>query len=228
MKRNILATSITIIGIMVLIAKQLSASEFHRYYAFIIPYVLSNSALLLMLVVSFRTKVKEVNTNNLMFLICLAAANLPIFVSFFGATLSHPDPDLKVGMIASLLSLAAIPFYIPAVINLGRRISILPVASALETGGIYSFSRHPLYSTYIYWYVMQIFILQSWAILAISIIQIAFQVCRARAEEDILEKNFPEYRNYKEQVLWIGRNPLYKKTDGALIGAGRMPGRKSI
>jgi protein-S-isoprenylcysteine O-methyltransferase Ste14 len=39
----------------------------------------------------------------------------------------------------------------------------------------------------------------------ISIIQIALLVLRAKYEEKILEKNFPEYKEYRATVGWIGR-----------------------
>jgi protein-S-isoprenylcysteine O-methyltransferase Ste14 len=209
MAKNITATLITIIGIIFLIAKQISASEFHKYYAFIIPYAISNSVVLITLIMSVRTRVKDVNSENLTFIICVAAANLPIFVSIFGASLANPEPVQIFRKCAVFLSLAAIPLYIAAVISLGSRISVLPVASALETGGLYSFSRHPLYCIYIYWYIMQVFMLQSWSIVLISAIQISFQIYRAKAEEKILEKNFPEYSLYRQQVWWVGR-PAYR------------------
>lgn len=109
------------------------------------------------------------------------------------------------------LNLLTMPIYLISLIELGSSLSVLPEANRLKTTGIYSFSRHPLYSCYIFWYVMQNLICQSWIILFVSIIQISIQIIRAKQEERILAKNFPEYGEYKAKVLWFGRNPFYEE-----------------
>jgi len=185
--------------------------RFTEYYVFfLIPYILSNTAMLTMLLLSLKNKPKEINDSNGMFFICLVVANFPLIIALFGTNLAGSHINEKVRTLASYLAIGAIPFYFFAVINLGKNLSVLPEANALKTSGIYSFSRHPLYSTYIYWYITQIFILQSWIIVVLSIIQITLQIIRAINEEKILQRNFPAYGTYKKQVWWIGKNVFSK------------------
>jgi len=205
--KKIIATLFSMCLILLFIVQQIRAYQFVEYYViFVIPYILSNMALLIALFLSLRTKPKEINDSNVMFFVCLAAANMPIFMQLSGVTIVGPHINATVKQVGSVMSVAAIPFYLAAVVNLGRNLSVLPEASTLQTGGVYRFSRHPLYSTYIYWYLLQIALLQSWTIVGLSMIQIALQVIRAKSEEKILEKNFPEYADYKRQVWWIGKN----------------------
>jgi protein-S-isoprenylcysteine O-methyltransferase Ste14 len=207
MRKNFIASVLTIIILTFWITLQIRSSLFDIYRAiFILPYIISNIAALCMLVLSIKNRPKEINDNNIMFLLCLIAANLPIFVGLFGQNLVGANINQHVRSVAAILSPLGVSLYLPAVINLGRRISVLPVATSLETSGIYSFSRHPLYSIHIYWDILQILIFQSWIIILISAIQICFQIIRAKSEEGILERNFPEYAAYRKKVWWIGRN----------------------
>ena len=103
------------------------------------------------------------------------------------------------------------PVHIYAILSLVSNLSVLPEANKLRMTRIYDYARHPLYSIYIYWYVMQVFLFQSALILALSVMQAAFQIIRAMQEEKVLVKNFPEYANYKKKVWWFGKNPFYKE-----------------
>jgi protein-S-isoprenylcysteine O-methyltransferase Ste14 len=201
------------------LAYRLAAS----YLVFTIPYVLSNTALFTLLLLGIKSKPKDVDDGNAIFLVSLVVGNLPIVLNLFGVNLAGTHIDTAVRLGAQCFSLAAVPFYIVAVITLGKRISVLPEAKSLQTGGVYRFSRHPLYATYIYWYALQILILQSWTIAALSVIQTAMQIVRARHEESILEKNFPEYAAYSTRVWWIGPNLFGKSRPADGPSARRRP-----
>ena len=84
--------------------------------------------------------------------------------------------------IAAVLSVSVAPVYIYAILSLGRNLTVLPEANELRMTRIYDYARHPLYSLYIYWYVMQVFLFLSALIMAISILQTSFQIIRARHE----------------------------------------------
>ena len=212
MERRIIATAITMIMLMLLIAKQVMSHRFDVYYAvFILPYLLSNTSALIMLSLSIRNRPKEVLDDGWIFTLCLIAANLPVIVNLPGIDLSSGgEINMKARTIAAVMSVSVVPVYIYAIFSLGRNLTVLPEANELRMTRIYDYARHPLYSIYIYWYVMQIFLFQSALILVLSSAQISFQVIRAMQEEKVLVKNFPQYADYKKRVWWFGKNPFYR------------------
>ncbi len=46
-------------------------------------------------------------------------------------------------------SLALVPFYVVAIVVLGKQLTVMPEARKLIARGPYAVSRHPLYVTYI-------------------------------------------------------------------------------
>ena len=212
-ERRIIANVFTMIILMLLIVKQVMTHRFDVYYAvFILPYLLSNTAALIMLTLSMRNRPKEVLDSGWIFTLCLIAANLPVVVNLSGIDLSAGgEINTQARSIAAVMSVSVAPVYIYAILSLGRNLTVLPEANELRMTRIYDYARHPLYSIYIYWYVMQVFLFQSALILAISILQTSFQIIRARHEEKVLVKNFPEYADYKKKVLWFGKNPFHKE-----------------
>jgi protein-S-isoprenylcysteine O-methyltransferase Ste14 len=170
---------------------------------FIFPYIFKNLLGGYFLICSFFQKAKDVDDSNLTNVISIFATNLSIFIGLFNNLQStNPNPHLL--FLGTVLSLAILPFYFVGLITLGHNLTILPEANSLTTKGIYSISRHPLYLCYIAWYVLQNLICQTWIMVFVSIVQIVLQILRAKYEEKILEKNFPEYKEYKKTVGWIG------------------------
>jgi protein-S-isoprenylcysteine O-methyltransferase Ste14 len=174
------------------------------FIIFTLPYVLMNILSCYYLISSILKKPKDINDNIWMVIASFLGCNLTLAAGHF-IELKSSNPNITMAFAGIVLSITAIPFYIAAVINLGKNLTVLPEANTLNTKGIYSISRHPLYSCYIYWYFANILIYQSKAIIMTSIIQSIFQIIRAKNEEKILEKNFPEYADYKKKVWWIGK-----------------------
>jgi Putative protein-S-isoprenylcysteine methyltransferase len=174
------------------------------FFIFILPYILMNSVSCFFLVKSMLKKPKDMNDNIWMVIASFLGCNLTLLAGNF-VQLRTNNPNMTISSAGIILSILLIPFYLIAVFNLGRNLTVLPEANGLNTTGIYSISRHPLYSCYIFWYITNILIYQSTAIIITSVLQSVFQVIRAKNEEKILEKNFAEYRDYKKRVWWLGR-----------------------
>jgi len=172
------------------------------------------------LTISLFKKPKEIDQSLTIFFVSVLSSSLPITVAYAseylpfsvravayaGQLYTVTVIDHSFVTVGKILYVLIMPFYLVAVFNLGKRLTVLPEAIALQTKGLYRVSRHPIYFSYIYWYTVQNLIFQSWAVLILSMIQIVLVVIRARFEEKILEKNFPEYGEYRKKVWWIGKN----------------------
>ena len=172
------------------------------------------------LTVSLFKKPKETDESLTIFFVSVLSSTLPIMVAYAseflpfsvrnvtyaGQLYTVTVIDYSFVTLGKILYVLIMPFYLVAVFSLGKRLTVLPEAMSLQTNALYRFSRHPIYFAYIYWYIVQNFIFQSWAVLILSMFQILLVIIRARYEEKILERNFPEYGEYRKRVWWIGKN----------------------
>lgn len=74
---------------------------------------------------------------------------------------------------------------------------------SLVTVGVYKLARHPLYASII-WMLMGggLVYLNYFAMLAVLVIFVPMMRFRAKQEETFLQKEFPEYKQYKNEV-WM-------------------------
>lgn len=177
-----------------------------------LPHILVNVSQLVLLTLATVRKPKDINQGGAAFAIGVIGTVSPIAVAWFGSWFPFGTTSAELVVVARYLNLAIMPFYLVAVWTLGTNLTVLPEASTLRTRGVYSISRHPLYATYFYWYVVQNFIFQSWAVLWLSVAQLLLTWARARLEEEILARNFLEYQSYKEQVYWFGRRSWLRRS----------------
>lgn len=71
----------------------------------------------------------------------------------------------------------------------------------LVTGGAYRFVRHPLYASLIWMSYGSALVYANWAVaLATTVIFVPFMYYRARQEEELLAREFPEYVEYRRRV----------------------------
>jgi protein-S-isoprenylcysteine O-methyltransferase Ste14 len=174
------------------------------FFIFILPYLLRNLINIYFLTYSLFNKAKDIDDSNFTTIVSLLGTNLTVFVGLF-INLYNPNPNVYLSTVGSLLSLAVYPFYFAALITLGRNFTVLPEANSLNTKGVYSISRHPLYVCYIAWFIFQGLVMQTLTMAIVSAIQVVFLIMRAKYEEKVLERNFPEYKEYKQNVMWLGR-----------------------
>lgn len=175
----------------------------------LLPYLIINSIVMIFMCISLFIKPKDVNISPAVFLLVLIISNSSIFTTYLFGLFPNPNRNIFLITLGSILNLAILPFYLTGVLTLGKRLTVLPEANSLQTHGIYSISRHPLYLTYVYWFIVQTLILQTIPIFIFSLLQICMIIARANLEEAILQKNFPEYQEYKKEVYWLGRRSLF-------------------
>ncbi len=109
-------------------------------------------------------------------------------------------PPAFVRDLAAPLALGAFALGVCGLLFLRRSLSIIPEARRLVTGGPYRFIRHPLYAAEILAAVALVLARPGlWATLTLAPF-IAVQMLRARFEEGLLARIFPEYRLYARRT----------------------------
>jgi len=118
---------------------------------------------------------------------------------YFYAPVASPN-DLVQG-VAAAFGIAGISLSLYALRWLGRSFSILPEARRLVTDGPYRYVRHPLYVAEALSTLGVTLQLQQplGALLAISIY--LGQFARMGYEEEVLERAFPEYADYRKRTF---------------------------
>jgi len=108
--------------------------------------------------------------------------------------------DLHHGNAMVALALGAFALGVYGLLYLRRSLSIIPEARRLVTRGPYRFIRHPLYAAEILAACALVLARPGlWATLTL-VPFIAVQMLRARFEEGLLTRIFPEYRRYAAQT----------------------------
>ena len=106
------------------------------------------------------------------------------------------NPPVLVRDAAVPLTLGAFCLGVYGLLYLRRSLSIIPEARRLVTGGPYRFVRHPLYAAEILAAVALVLARPGlWATLTLAPF-IVVQMLRARFEEGLLTRSFPEYTWY--------------------------------
>jgi protein-S-isoprenylcysteine O-methyltransferase Ste14 len=109
-------------------------------------------------------------------------------------------PPAFIRDLAAPLALGAFALGVCGLLFLRRSLSIIPEARRLVTGGPYRFIRHPLYAAEILAAVALVLARPGlWATLTL-VPFIAVQMLRARFEEGLLARIFPEYRPYARRT----------------------------
>lgn len=109
-------------------------------------------------------------------------------------------PPAFIRDLAAPLALGAFALGVCGLLFLRRSLSIIPEARRLVTGGPYRFIRHPLYAAEILAAVALVLARPGlWATLTLLPF-IGVQMLRARFEEGLLARIFPEYRPYARRT----------------------------
>ena len=177
---------------------------------FIVPYCIGNFIIATLLIYSsFKNPVK-IDESFKSMLVSFLGTNLYIILSWF-INFKNPNANGSILYIAATLQLCIQGFYLFALVNLGRSLTVLPEARNLKTTGIYGISRHPLYASYMIMNILNVFVNQTLIYIPVMIICNLLQYARAKSEERILTEAFPKYKEYKNEVMFFGKKSWIKK-----------------
>ena len=105
-------------------------------------------------------------------------------------------PALVVIVLANVMAVATVSF-------LGRSLSVMPEARRLVQSGPYGIVRHPLYLCEMLGLAAVALLYRSMPALGLLLLAIALQVARARWEEGVLARAFPDYAAYQSQTSFL-------------------------
>ena len=170
------------------------------------PNIIAIGTVVVLMLRNLKNKPAQVKDTPAVFCAAVISTNFCVIISLFGGLfpLYQVAPVAGLQMAGALINLLSMPFYISAVLSLGRGFTVLPEALTLQINGMYKISRHPIYLVYVFWCVSQNLIYQTASVLVFSALQIALFCYRARCEEKILLDTFPAYAAYAERISWLG------------------------
>ncbi|MBS1188563.1 MAG: Isoprenylcysteine carboxyl methyltransferase [Rhodocyclaceae bacterium] len=116
-------------------------------------------------------------------------------------------PDVRYDLAAMLVILLGNLLSVVSVVHLGRSLSVMPEARKLVTSGPYALVRHPLYLAEGISLLGILVAFRSWAALVLVVVNFGFQVARARYEERVLARAFPDYETYRQTTPMLIPKP---------------------
>ncbi len=155
-----------------------------------ILFFINNSSLTIFFLIRHAPKESSFNVKECM--IAIYGTFASYLYATEGAVVLVPA---KFVVIIYLLMAIFVFFSILSIFSLGRSFAILPSNRKIQTGGMYRFVRHPLYSLYIHFYICFLLIRFSPLNLAIFISFCLACYLRAKYEEKLL-LNDPIYFEY--------------------------------
>jgi protein-S-isoprenylcysteine O-methyltransferase Ste14 len=129
-----------------------------------------------------------------------AAAILGTFCLYFMTLFPRANLSVTWIFVAALISIVGTVFSIFTLAHLGRSFSLMAEARRLVTTGPYRFVRHPLY---LFETVASLGILLQFLSVYAVLVFIGYmliQLQRMKNEEAVLEKTFPEYKDYRAKT----------------------------
>ncbi len=136
-------------------------------------------------------------------------ALLAICIPLIFMQLERAPPSLVFNSLSVTLSLFANVMCLVTVSFLGRSLSVMPEARKLVRSGPYGIVRHPLYPFEIVGTAAVALQYRSLPAVGLLLLLVALQVARARWEERVLARAFPDFVAYRSQTSFmIPRDPV--------------------
>ena len=117
--------------------------------------------------------------------------------------LERASPNVAFDLSAVVLILTANVMVVVTISFLGRSLSVMPEARRLVETGPYGIVRHPLYLCELLGFCGITLLYRSLPAFALLLATIALQVARARWEEGVLARTFPEFAAYRARTSFL-------------------------
>jgi len=148
---------------------------------------------LLAIVPDFRLRPLAKSDHILPRLAALAAVCMPplfMLLARAPASLAFNSAAVVLGVTANAMAVVTASF-------LGRSLSVMPEARQLVKSGPYAIVRHPLYLCEMLGVVAVVLQYRSFSAMTLFFVIIALQIARARWEEAVLVRAFPDFAAYR-------------------------------
>lgn len=121
-------------------------------------------------------------------------------IDALGLSTAQPvtQPDAAPLAVAFMLAGTLLAFW--SAWYLGKSFSLLPQARRLVTTGPYRYVRHPIYLGGLLITVGEIWLRFSPLVVLLNVLFVAAQIVRLHYEEQILDRVFPDYREYRART----------------------------
>ncbi len=152
-------------------------------------------------------------------------ALLTVCIPPFCVLLERAPANLWCNLLATAAGLSASVLGVLTLSFLGRSFSVMPEARQLVTSGPYGIVRHPLYLFELLGVIgILLQVRSSSGVLLLALI-VALQIARARWEEAVLDRAFPEFATYRRKVPFL--LPRDPRSLFALLRTDPMARRRS-
>jgi len=131
------------------------------------------------------------------------AALVTVCIPPFCVLLERAPPNLICNLLAVVAGLSASILGVLTLSFLGRSFSVMPEARRLVTTGPYSIVRHPLYLFELLGVIGILLQVRSLPGLLLLAVIVALQIARARWEEAVLDRAFPEFAAYRQKTPFL-------------------------
>jgi len=197
MRNRILASGIKIIAnVVVVVFLGLMAYSCYRKFhdsgsVNWLGLLIVNSIMVAMYVV--KRDARSISQSPFLWLLAFAGTCVPLLLR--PTALAAPTNVGNVIQVVGIVAIAA------SMLSLRRSFGIVPAHRGIRTGGLYSFVRHPLYASELFWMLgFVIANLNAWNI-ALWVCDCVLQFSRASAEERFLGDD-PVYSQYRARVKY--------------------------
>lgn len=138
--------------------------------------------------------------------VALVAVAIPLMFM----QLQRAAPDATFNLMTIIIALFANVMCLVTASFLGRSLSVMPEARRLVCAGPYGIVRHPLYLSEMLATAGMVLQYRSLPALGLFLLAIVLQLARARWEEDVLARAFPDFAAYRGRTSFLfPRDPVH-------------------